>query len=313
MTKPIRIALEEVLPHFAELEVPRSEVNRKHSLASVIAEAPGPTGIARWARIKQDLLTEWLPLPHGIPSKDVFRRVFMLLRPEAFQLCFSSWLQTISEKSTTKDHRFLSVDGKTLRRSHDRQENLGALHLVSVWCSERGLTLAQAATAEKSNEITAIPEVLSLVDLQGATITIDATGTQTAIAQQIIAGGGDYVLALKGNQPGLSGPMKAYTEHHRKTGFTQIKIDQHLTEEKGHGRLEKRKVVQFSVPDDLPEQDRWSGLRTIGVVTLTSTRSGKQSTEPGILSAVWPLMLSVWGKLCVCIGGLKTPATGVWI
>jgi hypothetical protein len=149
--------------------------------------------------MKSETLLAVLDLPNGIPQKDVFRRVLATLRPDAFQACFTMWLTALraaAAKVTGVERPTLAIDGKTARRSHDRRRGLGALHSVSVWASEFGLTLAQVATDEKSNEITAIPEVLSLVDIQGAIITIDAMGTQTAIAEKIIDGKGDYILAL---------------------------------------------------------------------------------------------------------------------
>src|SRR6202171_2112425 len=206
-----RIELDEVVLHFAELEDPRSAVNRQHPLVSVIvialmavlAGASGPTAIARWAAIKEEFLLKELNLPNGIPRKDVFRRVLMALRPGAFQACFVNWLtslRAVAATATGVDHLVLAVDGKTARRSHDHKNGLGALHSVSVWASELGLSLGQVACGAKSNEITAIPELLRLVDIKGAIITIDAMGTQKAIAGQIIEGEADYVLALKGNQ-----------------------------------------------------------------------------------------------------------------
>ncbi len=189
--------IDDIVRHFEDLEDPRSEVNLQHplisvvviSLMAVLAGASGPTAIARWAQLKADELLNVLPLPKGIPRKDVFRRVLSALKPEAFQTCFANWLASLRARAaaaTGIDQPVLAVDGKTLRRSHDRRKGLGALHSVSVWASEFGLTLGQVATEEKSNEITAIPEVLKLVDLQGAIVTIDAMGTQKAIAAQVV-------------------------------------------------------------------------------------------------------------------------------
>jgi predicted transposase YbfD/YdcC len=209
-----RTGLDEVVKCFQDLEDPRSTVNRRHPLASVLviallavlAGAGGPTAIAAWAATKQDLLARVLDLPHGVPGKDVFRRVLMTLRPAAFRACFVDWLGSLrgaAAAATGVTQPVFAVDGKTARRSHDRKNGLGALHCVSVWASEYGLSLGQVACAEKSNEITAIPELLGLVDIKGAIITIDAMGTQKAIAGQIIEGEADYVLALKGNQETL--------------------------------------------------------------------------------------------------------------
>ena len=208
MADRIRIGLDEVVRHFEELEDPRSSVNRRHPLVSVVviaimavlAGAGGSTAIAKWAVMKEELLSQLVPLPNGIPRKDVYRRVLATLKPAAFQACFVNWLEALRVRAcaaTDVGQPILAVDGKTLRRSHDRSNGLGALHSVSVWASDFGLTLGQVATDEKSNEITAIPELLRLVDIQGAIITIDAMGTQTAIAEQIVEAKADYVLALK--------------------------------------------------------------------------------------------------------------------
>ena len=206
-----RFGLDEVVAHFQELEDPRSEINRKHPLASVVvialiavlAGASGPTAIAQWAAIKEELLASVLPLPHGVPCKDVFRRVLMALRPEAFQACFAAWVRSLRDEAAAEtgvERPTLAIDGKTLRRSHDRKNGLGALHSVTVWASEYGLSLGQVACDEKSNEITAIPELLKLVDVSGGVVTIDAMGCQKEIAGAVVAAKGDYVLALKGNQ-----------------------------------------------------------------------------------------------------------------
>src|SRR5436305_8467028 len=205
------VSLDQIVVHFQDLEDPRSTINQRHPLASVVviallavlAGAGGPTAIARWAALKEELLVRVLDLPNGVPRKDVFRRVLMVLKPAAFQACFARWLQSLRVEAAAEtgvDRPVLPVDGKTLRRSHDRPKGLGALHLVSVWAGEYGLSLGQMACAEKSNEITAIPELLRLVDTRGAIITIDAMGAQKAIAAQIIEGGADYGLALNGNK-----------------------------------------------------------------------------------------------------------------
>ncbi len=180
-----RIGLDEVARHFEELQGPRSTVNRRHPLVSVVvialmavlAGADGPTAIAKWAATKEDFLLATLDLPNGIPRKDVFRRVLVQIKPSAFPACFANWLQSLRAKAAEAagvTQPIFAVDGKTARRSHDRRKGLGALHSVGVWASEFGLSLGQVACAEKSNEITAIPEVLRLVDIKGSIITIDA-------------------------------------------------------------------------------------------------------------------------------------------
>lgn len=290
MVNRIRVGLEEVVQYFEELEDPRSDVNLHHPLPSVIvialmavlAGASGPTAIARWAALKEELLVKLLPLPYGVPAKDVFRRVLSALKPEAFQVCFANWLQSLrdaAEEAGGVKQPLLSVDGKTLRRSHDRKKGLGPLHSVSVWASDCGLTLAQVATDEKSNEITAIPAVLRLVDLSGTIITIDAMGTQTAIAGQIVDGGGDYVLALKGNQGTLHQAVIDYVNEQLDTDFADCGARRHVTQETGHGREERRIAIQMPAPKTLPGLNRWKGLATIGIVMLTCLRNGKQTYE----------------------------------
>ena len=290
MAKVRHVGLDEVLGYFDDLEDPRDTVNRKHPLVSVVviallavlSGAAGPTAIARWAALKAEFLSRVLPLPHGIPSKDVFRRVLSLLRPAAFQACFASWLRSLREQAaeaTGIDQPVLAVDGKTARRSHDRSKGLGALHCVSVWASELGLSLGQVACAEKSNEITAIPELLRLVDIQGAIVTIDAIGAQKAIAEQVVEGGADYVLALKGNQETLHEAVIDYVNQHLDDDFAGVPARRHLETEKGHGREEYRSYIQMPVPEGLRGAEQWKGLRSIGLATSVCQRGGQETGE----------------------------------
>ena len=283
-----RISLDEVVRHFEELEDPRCSINRKHPLVSVVviavmavlAGASGPTAIARWAALKEEFLVTALDLPDCVPGKDVFRRVLLALRPEAFRACFVNWLESLRAEAaaaTGVERPILAVDGKTARRSHDRKNGLGALHSVTVWASEFGLSLGQVACAEKSNEITAIPEVLRLVDIKGAIITIDAMGAQKAIAAQIIDGEGDYVLALKGNQEALHQAVIDYIDE-RLEGELEG-AQEHVTVETGHGREETRTYLQLPAPEGLPGFGLWKALRTIAVVTALCIRDGKQTAE----------------------------------
>jgi predicted transposase YbfD/YdcC len=283
-----RVSLDEIVVHFQELEDPRSTINQRHPLPSVLviallavlAGAGGPTAIARWAALKQDLLVQVLDLPNGIPRKDVFRRVLMVLKPAAFQACFSNWLRSLrieAAAQTGVEQPILAVDGKTARRSHDHANGLGALHCVTVWASEYGLSLGQMACAEKSNEITAIPELLRLVDIKGGIITIDAMGTQKVIAEQIIAGGADYVLALKGNQETLHQAVIDYIDEQLEGDLAAAQ--EHVTTEKGHGREEQRTYLQFPAPENLPGFMAWKGLKSIGIVTSYCLRDGKETIE----------------------------------
>jgi predicted transposase YbfD/YdcC len=290
MSDPRRVGLDEILLHFHELEDPRSSINLHHPLAGVVviaimavlAGAAGPTAIARWAALKEKFLVGAIDLPNGVPRKDVFRRVLMALKPDAFQACFAGWLRSLIETATATtgiERPVLAVDGKTVRRSHDRKNGLGALHSVSAWASEYGLSLGQVACGEKSNEITAIPELLRLIDINGAIITIDAMGAQKAIAAQIIDGGADYVLALKGNQGTLHQAVIDHIQERWEDDFTGVEVGRHQTAETGHGRHETRTYIQLEAPNDLPGLGSWKGLQSIGIVVSECVRDDKATDE----------------------------------
>jgi predicted transposase YbfD/YdcC len=294
------ISVDEIVCHFQDLEDPRSTINQQHPLVSVVVialmgvlgGANGPTGIAEWANLKKNLLPELLPLPNSIPQKDVYRRVLSLLNPAAFQAAFANWIAALRARiaaETGIDRPLYNVDGKTARRSHDRGRGLGALHSVSVWASELGLTLAQVATDEKSNEITAIPELLKLVDLSGAIVTIDAMGTQKAIARQIVDGGGDFVLALKGNQETLHQGVMDYFDQQAENDFVGVDVRRHMTQEKGHGREETRIAIQCPAPKSLSGLSGWKGVATIGMVTLICRRDGQETAQTRYYISSLPL------------------------
>lgn len=296
----VQISLEEVVGYFDQLEDPRSLINQKHPFVSVVviammavlAGASGPTSIAQWAKHKEEFLVRVLDLPHGVPGKDVFRRVLALLKPAAFQACFATWLDALRKRAAAAsgiEQPILPVDGKTARRSHNRKKGLGALHSVSVWASEYGLSLGQVACADKSNEITAIPELLRLVNIEGAIITIDAMGTQKAIAAQIIEQKADYVLALKGNQGKLHEAVIEHIDQLVENDFAGVDVRQHTTQEKGHGREETRCYTHLPVPDDLPGKEQWKGLKSIGVAITATTRNGQESIEKRYFLCSLPL------------------------
>jgi predicted transposase YbfD/YdcC len=282
------VSLDEVIVHFQDLEDPRSTINQRHPLVSVLviallavlAGAGGPTAIARWAALKQEFLLQVLDLPNGIPRTDVFRRVLMALKPAAFQACFAHWLRSLrteAQAATGVEQPVLAVDGKTARRSPDRPNGLGALHSVSVWASEFGLSLGQVACDEKSNEITAIPALLRLVAIPGAIITIDAMGTQKAIAAQVVEGGADYVLALKGNQETLHQAVIDHIDEQLETD--RASAQEYVTTETGHGRQETRTYLQLPAPKELPGALQWRGLKSIAITTSRVLRDGQESVE----------------------------------
>lgn len=263
-----------LLRFFDDLPDPRSMVNRLHRLGdviviaicAVIATADGPTAIAHWAKLNAAWLRRHLALPNGIPGKDTFRRVLGLLPPAAFQQCFQQWLQTLQvpadEESENKRH--IAIDGKALRRSHDRKNGLGPMHIVSAWASDVGISLGQVATEEKSNEITAIPQLLELIDVEDAIVTIDAAGCQKTIAAKIVEGKGDYVLALKGNQEKLFQDVELLLLAHMQDDFAGCPVSRHVEVERGHGRLESRTYYQMTAPSYLHGRSEWKGLKTIG-------------------------------------------------
>jgi len=296
MAKATRLSLDEIAEYFGKLEDPRSSINLLHPLISVVmialmatlAGATGPTSIADWAAMKEALLLKCLNLPNGVPRKDVFRRVLAALKPDVFQACFTEWIGSMRDAANVAQP-IIAIDGKTLRRSHDHSKGLGALHVVSAWATEMGLSLGQVATDQHSNEITAIPELLTLIGLEGTIITIDAMGTQTAIAEQIIAGKADYVLAVKGNQEGLHQTTVAYINRQMESDFRHCGARRHMTKETSHGREEIRHYIQMPVPDDFPELDRWAGLKTLGLVIRTSICNGKESTESRYYISSLPL------------------------
>ena len=281
------VSVESIVTYFETLPDPRHERNRRHLLVDMITIAvcgvivgcDGPTSMAQWAKAKQEWLETFLELPHGIPSRDCIRRVLTALKPLAFQQCFEAWMaHLIHEDAEGKP--IIAIDGKTLRRSHDRRNGLGPLHLVSAWASQQGLSLGQVATEEKSNEITAIPELLDQIDVKGAVVTIDAMGCQKEIARQIVDGQGDYVLAVKENQPKLYEEIRDFFSDERLDERMNTPHREHCTSEQSHGRQEERYYVLATLPRDFPLQSRWPGLKAIGMALRVATRGdGTTSCE----------------------------------
>ena len=267
------IELHDLETIFGQVEDPRVERTRRHRLrdiiiiaiCGVICGAEGWVEIEEFGKAKEAWFTELLKLPNGIPSHDTFGRVFAHLDPKQFEASFFQWVKGISR--TVKG--VIAIDGKTLRRSHDHAAGKKALHLVSAWAVENRLVLAQVATEEKSNEITAIPVLLRQLALTGCIVTIDAMGTQTKIADQIIEQDGDYALALKDNQGNLYEEVKATFALAEKEQFANVQYEADQTVGKDHGRLEIRKYLTISNPEILAYLDpekRWKGLRAIGMV-----------------------------------------------
>jgi predicted transposase YbfD/YdcC len=287
----------EISKHFGKLDDPRSHINQKHLLGDlivicicgVLSGCDGPIAIGDWAQAKRTWLTQHLELPHGVPSHDTIGRLLMALQPAAFQACFIEWVEALmvskeqalreeTEAGTLVLRRHIAIDGKTLRRSHDRRKGLGPLHLVSAWAVDCGISLGQLATEEKSNEITAIPQLLEQVDLKNSIVTIDAAGCQKEIAAKIVAGRGDYCLALKGNQGKLHAAVSAWIEAKLLDEFADCQVETLEHQEKKHGREDHYVYHQFDVPDDLPGREQWKNLRTIGIA-IRFSKCGDQETD----------------------------------
>jgi len=242
------------------------------ALCASIAGADDFVAMVDWARQHKDWLGRFLDLSRGIPSHDRLNMIFRRLNPAEFERCLLSWLAALHD---TSGGRLLAIDGKTARRSFNSATARSSLHMVSVWAVSQKLSIAQVAVESKSNEITAIPEVLKLVELCGAMVTIDAMGCQTEIAEAIIDGGGDYILAVKGNQPTLHEGIVEHVLEHMEDDFARVDVSRHETKETGHGRVEHRTYDVLDVPPDLPDAVRWKGLKQIGVAISDTIRNGK--------------------------------------
>jgi predicted transposase YbfD/YdcC len=269
---------------FELLKDPRVQGRCDHLLLDVLAIAilAMLCGAEDWPDIEEfgkrrhDWLKMFLSLPGGIPSHDTFRRIFGLLNREQFSQCLFQWTQALHKATGGK---LIAIDGKTARRSFAKKSGLGALHLVTAWASENSLTLGQIACAEKSNEITAIPELLKLLQLKGCTVTIDAMGCQKEIAAQIRDQGGHYLLALKGNQSGLESDMQQLFEEAMDSDFAGMKHATYETDETGHGRRERRSCDVLEIPAEHPQCAAWKDLHTLVVVTSHREIGGHETSE----------------------------------
>jgi predicted transposase YbfD/YdcC len=274
--------------YFESLDDPRHTRNRKHLLVDIVVIAvcaitcgcDGPTAIHRWAKHRQSWLVQLLALPNGIPSRDCIRRLLIVLKPEAFPRCFQAWISDTILADPSHPDRLIAIDGKTCRGSRDRAKDLGALHIVSAWATEEGIALGQVATDAKSNEITAIPQLLEQIDLAGTLITIDAMGCQKEIVKQIVAGGGDCVIAVKDNQPKLLAAIQEPFFDHLEGNRKDLKPRYHETREDGHGRIDDRYYDLAEVPRDFACREDWPWVKAIGCsVRITRHGDGSETDE----------------------------------
>lgn len=269
-----------VTRHFASLADPRVKRTRRHNLADiiVIAICGFVCGCKSWEQVAlygqkhRDWLGTFLELPNGIPSKDTFRRVFARIKPVAFERCFRTWTQALA---VTLGIKHIAIDGKTARRSHDRGAGKTALHLVSAWATDNSLSLGQVAVADKSNEITAIPQLLELLELSGAIVTIDAMGCQKEIATKIRDQGGHYLLAVKGNQENLLADIEACFQAELVKPASRSRYSYYRAEMMGHGRHERRQYYTIANPMGIRDLALWKDLCTITMVV-----SQRQADDP---------------------------------
>src|SRR5438105_7458896 len=281
---PTRDALELFAPFFENLTDPRLDRTKRHSLLDIIilavcatlGNADGWADIERFGKAKLDFFRTFLELPNGIPSHDTFGRVFALLDPAPLMACIQQWLDALA---TAVAEEIVAIDGKTLRGSFDTAAGKNPLHLVSAWACEARLTLGQVAVDAKSNEITAIPLLLELLDLEGCIVTIDAMGCQKEIAAAIRAREADYVLALKDNQPTLHQAVQEAFVAHADADFTDPTLRRHKTVERSHGREETREYFIAAAPAALTQSGEWKDLRSIGLVMRTRVVGEEISEE----------------------------------
>jgi len=259
-----------LLDIFDELPDPRAE-NRRYPLPHLVFIAVCMTlcnaddweMVSYLAKKKLNWLRRYIPLPHGVPSHDTFSRVFSRIDPQAFNQCFITWTNEIAKKTQGE---VIAIDGKTLRRSYDRENGKAAIHMVNAWASQTGMVMGQLKTAEKSNEITAIPQLLDMLEISGCIISIDAMGCQKSIAQKIIEKEGDYLLAVKGNQGHLYDDIKLFLDDLSSKESTGNTVSYHETLDKDHGRIEIRRCWVSNDIDWLDQKDDWKNLTMIGVV-----------------------------------------------
>lgn len=272
-----------VFSTFETLTDPRVRRSRRHELFDLVVVALCGTiaGSDTWADIERfgkerlDWLRTFLTLRHGIPSHDTFGRVFARLDPAKLVACIQQWLDDVG----LEIGKHIAIDGKTLRGSFDKAAQKNPLHLVSAWASEARLTLGQIATDAKSNEITAIPLLLELLDLQGTTVTIDAMGCQKEIAEKIVDGGGDYVLALKDNHPTLCEAVSAEFTKALDAESPPTEMKRHVTVQKSRGRNERREYYALPASPKLPGFDLWKSLCTLVMVVRLTEKDGVQTGQ----------------------------------
>jgi predicted transposase YbfD/YdcC len=274
--------------HFSNVEDPRIDRGKAHqlidilfiSVAGTIAGCDGPSDIAEFARTQLAWCRKFVPLENGAPAHDTIGRVLSLIKPLEFQNAFVDWIASFASDDDGEP-RFIPIDGKTLRGSHGAKHRDQPLHLVSAWATKQGMTLGQVAVDTKSNEITAIPKLLEMLELKGAIISIDAMGCQKEIARKIVNGGGDYVFAAKDNHPKLCEALRVFfLDRHERGDFRDVGCRQLTTQERSRGREETRHYLIAPLPDSMKGIRRdWKGLKSIGQVITITECNGKETSD----------------------------------
>jgi predicted transposase YbfD/YdcC len=276
--------------HFSSVDEPRLDRKKRHelldilfiSVAGTIAGCDGPSDIASFATTQLDWCRKFVPLANGVPSHDTIGRVIALIKPEQFQKAFLDWVAELASDDKTDGPQFVPIDGKTLRGSGGAKHRDNPLHVVSAWATQQGMTLGQVAVDSKSNEITAIPKLLEMLELKGTIVSIDAMGCQKKIAKQIVQGGGDYVLALKDNHPKLCQAVtQFFLDRHEQEDFREFGCRQHQTVGKARGKIDTRSYMVAPIPDSLKSATRgWAGIKSIGqAITSTVSKDGTETSE----------------------------------
>ncbi|MCP4192302.1 MAG: ISAs1 family transposase [Planctomycetaceae bacterium] len=271
-------SLASIADHFSEVTDPRrgEPVYPLHnilfiSICAVICGADDFVAIAKFGRTKKDWFAKYLDLSEGIPSHDRFNAILALVRPDEFEKCLLQWVTALQDIT---DGQIVAIDGKTLRRSYDKASSKSAIHMVSAWATTNHISLGQVVVDAKSNEITAIPKLLELIEVSGALVTIDAMGCQTEIAAKIVDAEADYCLAAKGNQPTLYNGLIEFFDDHLEDDFARHPVRRFETNEKAHGREDLRSYFICPLPESLPDAERWKNLKAIGIAINNTMRNG---------------------------------------
>jgi predicted transposase YbfD/YdcC len=291
-----------IADHFAQMEDPRVERTKQHKLidiitiaiCAVICGADTWVDIETYGRAKYEWLKQFLELQNGIPSHDTFSRVFARLNPEQFQKCFLNWIKSISNITSGE---VVAIDGKTLRHSYDSGGDKRAIHMVSAWATAQRLVLGQVKVDEKSNEITAIPELIKVLELSGCIVTIDAMGCQKEIVKLIIEQGGDYVITLKKNQSSLYKQVEELFKEAIKKSFEGFTHSCYHTKEHSHGRDEIRHYLMLSnISARIDPKSKWDSLQSIGLVESVRIVDGKTTVETRYYISSLPSNAQILGQ-----------------